>query len=105
LIEHLLQCPIPASLPLEEELRETQKNHPIDLCLADSNPLHVKTIEFGLEKTLKINPSLSTLKEEKLCNMLKEKLKSFTWSYKEMKGVHPLVCNYHIYIKGGCRPV
>ena len=91
LIEHLLQIPTPSSLPLEEEVRETKSNHPIDLCLANSKPLHVKTIEFGLERTFKINPSLSTLEEEKLCNMLREHLEAFAWSYKEMKGVHPSV--------------
>jgi len=37
--------------------------------------------------------------------MLKENLEAFTWSYKEMKGVHPLVCTHHIYIKEGCKPV
>eukprot|EP00253_Pinus_taeda_P026388 PITA_26388 len=105
LIEHLLQSLTPSSLPLEEEVRETQNNHPIDLCLANSNPLHVKTIEFGPEKTLKINPSLSALEEEKLCNILRENLESFAWSYKEMMGVHPSVCTHHIYIKEGCKPV
>jgi len=73
--------------------------------LADSNPLHGKTIEFSPEKTLKINPSLSTLEKEKLCNMLRENLEAFTWSYKEMKGVHPSVCTHHICIKKGCKPV
>ena len=68
LIEHLLQSPTPGSLPLEEEVRETKNNHPIELCLDDSNPLSVKTIELGPDRTLKINPSLSALKEEKLCN-------------------------------------
>lgn len=96
LIEHLLQSPTPSTLPLEDVVKETQNNHPIDLCLADSNPLRVKTIEFGPERTLKIKPSLSALQEEKLCNMLKENLEAFTWSYKEMKGVHPSVCTHHI---------
>ena len=73
--------------------------------LVDSNPLRVKTIEFGSERTLKINPSLSVLQEEKLCNMLKEHLDAFTWSYKEIKGVHRSVCTHHIYIKEGCKPV
>eukprot|EP00253_Pinus_taeda_P001941 PITA_01941 len=103
-IEHLLQIPTPSSLPLEEEVRETQKNHPNDLCLANSNPLLVQTISV-LEKTLKINPSLSTLEEEKLCNMLRENLEAFTWSYKEMKGVHLSVCTHHIYIKQGFKPI
>ena len=72
MIEHLLQSPTPSSLPLEEEeVKETLNNHQIDLFLADSNPLRVKTIEFGPEKTLKINPSFSAFEEEKLCNMLK----------------------------------
>ena len=71
----------------------------------DSNPLRVKTIEFGPEKTLKINPSLSALEEEKLCNMLSENLEAFAWSYNEMKGVHPLVCTHNIYVKEGCKLV
>eukprot|EP00253_Pinus_taeda_P022003 PITA_22003 len=105
LIEHLLQIPTPRSLPLEEEVRKTQNNHPIDLCLANSNPLCVKTIEFGPEKTLNINPSLFALEEGNVCDMLRENLKAFAWSYKEMKGVHPSVCTHHIYIKEGCKPV
>ena len=60
-IEHLLQSPTPGSLPLEEAIKEAQNNHTIDLCLPDSNPLHVKTIEFSPDRTLKINPSLSAL--------------------------------------------
>lgn len=105
LIEFLLQSPTPSTFPLEDVLKETQKNHPIDLCLADSNPLRVKTIEFGPERTLKINLSLSALQEGKLHNMLKEHLDAFTWSYKEIKGVHPSVCTHHIYIKECCKPV
>ena len=54
LIEHLLQIPSPSPLSLEEEVRETPKNNPIDLHLANSNPLHVKTIEFGPEKNSKL---------------------------------------------------
>ena len=77
LIEHLLQIPTPSSLPLEEEVRETQNNHPIDLCLANSNPLCVKTVEFGLEKILSINPYFFALEEEKLCSMLRENLEAF----------------------------
>ena len=105
LIEHLLQSPTPSSLPLEEEVKETLINHQIDLCLAGSNSLRVKTIEFGPEKIVKINPSLSTLEEEQLCKLLKENLEAFIWSYKEMKGVHPSVCTHHIYIKEGCKPI
>eukprot|EP00253_Pinus_taeda_P034284 PITA_34284 len=105
LIEHLLQIPTPSSLPLEEEVKATLNNHQLDLCLANSNPLQVKTIEFGPEKTLKINPSLYAFEEEKLCNLLRENLEAFTWSYKEMKGVHPSVCTHHIYIKEGCKPI
>jgi len=96
LIEHLLQRPTPSSLALEQRVRETHNNHPIDLCLANSNPLRVKTIECGPEKTLQINTSLSALEEEKLCNMLRENLEAFTWSYKEMKGVYYSMCTHHM---------
>lgn len=37
--------------------------------------------------------------------MLKENLDAFTWSYEEMKGVHPSMCTHHIYIKEGCKLV
>ena len=37
--------------------------------------------------------------------MLRETLEAFAWSYKEMKGVDPLVCTHHIYIKEDCKPV
>jgi len=37
--------------------------------------------------------------------MLKQNIEAFTWSYKEMKGVHPSVCIHHIYIKQGCKLV
>jgi len=48
LIEHILQIPAPSTLSLEEVVKETQKNHQIDQCLANSNTIRVKTIEFGL---------------------------------------------------------
>ena len=78
MIEHLLQIPTPSSFPLEEAVKETQNNHPIDLFLAGSNPLRVKTIDFDPEKTLKFNPSLFALEKEELCNMLRENLEAFT---------------------------
>ena len=105
LIEHLLQSPTPILLSLEEEVKETQNNHQIDLSLANSNPLRVKTIEFGWEKDLQINPSLSALEEEKLYNLLRENLEAFAWRYMEMKGTHPSMCTHHIYIQEGCKPV
>ena len=58
-IEHILQNPTPNTLSLEEVVKEVKGNHWIDLCLANSNPTHVKTIEFSPKRTQKINPSLS----------------------------------------------
>jgi len=60
LIEHILQSPTPSTLSLEEMVKETKRNHQIDLCLADSNPTAVKNIEFGPKSILKINPSFYT---------------------------------------------
>jgi len=37
--------------------------------------------------------------------MLREHLDAFSWNYKEIKGVHPYVCNHHIYIKEGYKLV
>lgn len=44
LVEHILQNPTPNTLSLEEVEKETKRNHHMDLCLANSNPTHVKTI-------------------------------------------------------------
>lgn len=105
LIEHMLQTLTPNTLSLEEVLKEIHKNHQIDLCLAHSKHTHIKTIEFGPERTLKINPSLFVHQEEKLWNMIKEHLDAFAWNYKEMKGVYPLACTNQIYIKEGWKLV
>ncbi len=60
MIENLIHNPPPSVLPLEDIVRETQKDPSIDLCVADPTSLCVKNIEFSLERTLKINPYLST---------------------------------------------
>jgi len=73
--------------------------------VANPTSLLIKNIEFGLERTLKINPSLPTSQEKELCSILRKHIDAFAWSYKEMKGVHPLVCTHHIYIKEDCKPV
>ena len=78
LIENILQSPAPSILSLEEVVKETQNNHKLDLFLVYYNPIHIKTIEIGLERTLKINPSLSVLQGENFCNMLKEHLYAFS---------------------------
>jgi len=44
MIEHIVQTPTSNTLSLEEVVKETKKNHWIDLCLADSNLTHVKKI-------------------------------------------------------------
>ena len=105
LIENLIQNPPPSVLPLEELVEETQANALVDLCMADPTSLQVKNVEFGPERTLKINSSLSTSQEKELCSLLKKHLDAFAWSYKEMKGVHPLVYTHHICIKKDCKPV
>jgi len=73
--------------------------------VANLTSLYVKNKEFGPERTLKINSSLSTSKEKELCILLRKNLDAFAWSYKEMKGAHPLVCTHHIYIKEDYKPV
>jgi len=77
----------------------------VDLCVADLTSPRVKNVEFGPERTLKISSSLSSSQEKELCSLLSHHLDAFTWSYKEMKGVHPSVCTHHIYIKEDCKPV
>lgn len=103
--EDLIQNPPPNVLPLKELVEETQANRLVDLCVADPTSPQVKNVEFGPEITLKINSSLSTSQEKKLCSLLRNHSDAFVWSYKEIKGVHHLVCTHHIYIKEDCKPV
>jgi len=86
-------------------VEETQTSALVDLCVVDPTSLRVKNVEFGPERTLNINSSLSTSQENELCSLLNNHLDAFAWSYKEMKGVHPSVCTHHIYIKEDCKPV
>ena len=105
LIENLIQNPPPSVLPLKELVEETQANPLVDLCMGDPTSLRVKNVEFGPEKTLKINSSLSTSQEKELCSLLNNHLDAFSCSYKEMKRVHPSVCTHHIHIKEDCKPI
>jgi len=89
LIDQILQNYPPNTIPLDELVKESGGNPWTELCLVDPSPTHVKMVEFGPYRTLKIDPSLSSSQEEKLCNMMREHLDAFAWSYKEMKGVHP----------------
>ncbi len=87
----LIQNPPPSVFPLEELVKETHANPLIDLYVADPTSLRVENVEFGPERTLKINSSLSTSQEKELCSLLKNHLDAFAWDYKEMKGVHPSI--------------
>jgi len=46
-------------MPLDELVNKSEDNPWIDLCLVDSSHAHIKMVEFGPFKTLKIDPSLS----------------------------------------------
>jgi len=54
---------------------------------------------------MKGSPSLSVEQEEKLLTILWQHLDAFTCDYNEMKGVHPVACTHHIYIKEGYKHV
>ena len=92
-------------LPLEELVEDTQASALMDLYVADLTSSWVKNVEFGPEITLKINSSLSPSQEKELCSLLNRHLEAFAWSYKEMKGVHPLAYTHHIYIKEDFKPI
>ena len=63
LIDQILQKQHPITMPLDELVKESKDNSLIDLCLVDPSFAHVKIVEFGPSKTLKINPSLSATKK------------------------------------------
>ena len=80
----------------------------MELHSIDSTSETTKGVEFGPSKSLKINSNLSDGEEKQIYQLLKEKLDAFAWDYKDMKGVHPSVCRFHIYINEGfklvCQP-
>ena len=59
LIENLIQNPPPSELSLEKLVEDTQANAVVDLGATNPTTPRVKNVEFGLEKTFKINSSLS----------------------------------------------
>ena len=69
-------------LPVEELVEETKDSALVDLYVADPTSLQVKNVEFGPERTLKINSSLSTSQEKEICGLLNSHLDAFAWSYK-----------------------
>jgi len=103
LIDNLLQNQPLAAMPIDEIVDESlgkHKNNPWDeFFISGSDQDHAKIFEIYPSKTLKLNPSLSTEKEEKLLTMLRQHLNAFSWEYKDMKGTHPSVCTHHVYIK------
>lgn len=44
-------------MPFDELVKEYEDNPWTNLCLVDPSLSHVKMVEFGPSKTLKINPS------------------------------------------------
>ena len=104
IIENLIQNPPPSIFPLEYLVKDTQDNPLTNSSVVDPTSLCVKNIDFGPERTLKINSSLSLSQEKELCSLLNCHLDAFSWSYKEMKGVHPSVCTHDIYINEDCKP-
>lgn len=101
LINHILHNQPPTPILVDELMKETESNPWTGLCSLESSLGHVKIVEVGPSRTIKINHSLLAKKEEQVCNVLRQHLDDFAWDYKEMKGVHPLVCIHHMYIKEG----
>jgi len=66
-------------MPIDELVNKLEDNPWINLCSVDSSPTHIKMVEFGPSKTLKINSSLSAHQEENLCKMLREHLDALTY--------------------------
>lgn len=83
----------------EEPLGKPEDRPWEELIIVGFNQDNLKIIVINPSQTLKIIPFLSTYQEEKLLTILMQKFDVFTWDYKEMKGIHPLVYTHHIYIK------
>jgi len=58
LIDQILQNQAPNTIPLDKLVKESKGNPWIELCLIDPSPAHIKILEFGPSRVLKINPSL-----------------------------------------------
>ena len=64
-----------------------------------------KLIDIALERTLKIYNNLTIDQHQQLIKFLQKNSSTFVWNYLDMKGIHPDICQHHIYIKYGVLPI
>jgi hypothetical protein len=62
-------------------------------------------IEINQGNCLHINYHHIESQLEKLIQVLQEQLKSFTWDYHKMKGIHPNTFSHHIYTQSDTHPI
>ena len=95
-------------LPLfnEEETQEAVKEEAPKLIL---KPLPTELKYAYLEENKKcpivISSSLTTPQEQCLLEVLRRCKKAIGWQISDLKGINPLVCTHHIYMKEEAKPV
>jgi len=69
---------------------------------------HCQTINLGSsneEKTIQITNRLSPFELATWVKFFKENSQTFAWSYKDLKGVSPSICQHHIDIEARAKPI
>jgi len=69
--------------------------------------LNISSSSIGIEsgKFLNVNPNLTAEQNQWLLQLLWKYKKELSWDYMDMKGIHPNLCTYRIYLKDGYKPV
>lgn len=75
------------------------------LCSAEETQTTIKIIQVELDRTLKISIGLCVEHEMQLVEVLHINILVFAWTYIDMEGVHPDICQHHIFIKEGMFPI
>lgn len=80
---------LPHACPLNTLMETFQK--------ISSSHIGTKHVEIQLCKIFNINRWLKNDEEDKLFDVLKNHNRDFSWNYKDMKGIHPIIFTHHIY--------
>ena len=92
-------------LPLLTE-KDKEKGEPLKLDLK-SLPIELKYayLEEGDQCPVVISSSLNVSQEDNLLGILRKCKQAIGWKILDLKGISPLVCTHHIYMKEEAKPV
>nr|CAN71546.1 hypothetical protein VITISV_038074 [Vitis vinifera] len=105
-LEEGLPEPFDVLATLQEEAQEAAKEETLKLNLKPL-PMELKYayLEENKQCPVVISSSLTITQEKCLLEVLKRCKKAIGWQISDLKGISPLVCTHHIYMKEEAKPI